>query len=384
MKSNFNLTFYNLLFALGTIAATYYNGVSFTPAKYAAMGIFGLLFVFALAKASRIGINPLFKKWAMWVLIATGINLLYEYTRVKAFPIEETMPLLIAFSATYLFTLDYDQLRRWFIPMSAIFAVIAVMSVIYGIGSFTINENSGGLELAKNQIGPAFSTIAIVCYIFAMQKDSKLWERAWFFVATVFNLYPPLYMGCRTALMCFFVVAIFVTFREYKVKGVFVLSVVVCSALIVLGKAELLDSLYTSFVGGRDVNDFSDMTAGRDIHMKLSWDYFCEHPVLGFYGSGDNYSQMPPNAHVFLLYYITKRGLFGALPYLVLYFSIFKQFYRSFKIGDVLAFGVLFVAIFESFAEYASPFGPGSTYTLTYLILGIFLRKKLIGHKLPK
>lgn len=381
MKGKFNITFYNLLFAIGTLAAAYYNGAYSTPAKYAAMGIFGLLFVFALVKAFKIGFNPLFKKWTIWIVIATGINLLYEYTRVKAFPMDVSIPLMIAFSATYLFTLDYNQLRRWFIPMSAIFAFMAVISVIYGIGSFMINENSGGLELAKNQIGICFSTIAIVCYIFAMQKDSKLWERAWFFVATVINLYPPLYMGSRAALLSFFVVAIFATFREYKLKGVFVLSLVVCSALIVFGKVELLDSLYTSFVGGRNVKDFSDMTSGRDVNMKLSWDYFCKHPIFGFYGSGDDYSQMPPNAHIFILYRITKWGLFGAVPYLSLYFSIFKQFYRSFKIGDVIVFGVLFVAIFESFAEYASPFGPGSTYTLTYLILGMFLRKELMGLK---
>lgn len=378
MKEKLNITFYNLLFALGTLAATYYNGVNFTPAKYAAMGIFGLLFVCALVKASKIGFSSLFKKWAIWIVIATGINLLYEYTRVQAFPMEVAMPLMIAFSATYLFTLNYDQLRRWFIPLSAIFSAIAVMSVIYGIGSFTINENSGGLELAKNQIGPCFSTIAIVCYIFAMKKDSKLWERAWFFVATVINLFPPLFMGSRAALLCFFVVAIFATFREYKVKGVFVLSLVVCSALIVFGKANLLDSLYTSLVGGRNVEDLSDMTSGRDVNMKLSWDYFCKHPIFGFYGSGDDYYQMPPNAHIFILYRITKWGLFGAMPYLALYFSIFKQFYRSFKIGDVMTFGVLFVAIFLSFAEYASPFGPGSTYTLTFLILGMFLRKEFL------
>jgi len=379
MKGKFNITFYNLLFVLGTLAAAYYNGVNFTPAKYAAMGIFGLLFVFALAKASKIGINPLFKKWAIWILIAMGINLLYEYTRVEAFPMEVSMPLMIAFSATYLFTLDYDQLRRWFIPMSAMLAAIAVMSVIYGIGSFTINENSGGLEIAKNQIGPCFSTIAIVCYIFAMQKDSKLWVRAWFFAATVLNLYPPLYMGSRAALLSFFVVAIFVTFREYKVKGIFVLSLLVYSALIIFGKFELMDSLYTSFVGGRNVNDFSDMTSGRDVNMKLSWDYFGKHPIFGFYGSGDDYSRMPPNAHIFLLNRITKWGLFGAVPYLALYFSIFRQLYRSFKMGNVIVFGVLFVAIFLSFAEYAAPFGPGSTYTLTYLILGMFLRKELMG-----
>lgn len=360
---------------IATVAAIYYNGVNVMIAKYVAMGLFAILFVCALSKSSKEGIKPIFRKWAIWLVLFTLVNMLYGMEPENWFPQEIAMPLMIAFSSTYLFTLDYEQLRKWFLPIGIILSFVAYMAVIDGIGSLTVNELSGGVDVAKNQIGPCFTSIAILSYVFFINKDTRVWERVVFGAVTILNLYPALYLGCRTALLSFFVVAVFTTFKAYRAKGVFILAIIGVSVMILFGKNELSDILYASFVGGRDVNDFSSMTSNRDVNMSESLDYFFRHPLFGFYGSGDGYNVMPANAHMYLLFYLTKWGLIGAIPVIALYVSICKIFYHSYKMKNIIIFALLFVAMVESLAEYCPPFGPGSCFTITYLILGIFLRE---------
>lgn len=373
MIKKYNITFYNLLFLIAAVAAIYYNGVNVMIAKYISMAIFAFLFVAAVVKSSKEGIKPIFKKWALWLVLFTLVNMLYGMEPKNWFPQEIAMPLMIAFSSTYLFTLDYRQFKKWFIPVGILLSFVAYMAVIRGVGSLVIHE-AGGLDVAKNQIGPCFTSIAILSYVFFIEKDTRFWERIVLGAATILNLYPALYLGCRAALLCFFVVAVFTTFKAYRAKGALILAIIGILVMVLFGRNELLDSLYASFVGGRDVNDFSSMTSGRDVNMAESLDYFFRHPLFGFYGSGDGYNVMPANAHIYLLYHITKWGLIGAIPAIALYVSICKIFYHSYKAKDIIVFALLFVAMVESLAEYAPPFGPGSCFTMTYLILGIYLK----------
>lgn len=363
---------------IAAVAAIYYNGVNVMIAKYIAMGLFALLFVCALVRSSKEGIKPIFRKWALWLVLFTLVNMFYGMEPKNWFPQEIAMPLMIAFSSTYLFTLDYEQLKKWFIPLGIVFSYIAYMSVIQGIGSLIVNENSGGVDVAKNQIGPCFTSIAILSYVFFINKDTRVWERVVFGAVTILNLYPALYLGCRAALLCFFVVAVFTTFKAYRAKGVFILAIIGVSVMILFGRELLSDLLYASFVGKRDVNDFSSMTSGRDVNMSESLDYFSRHPLFGFYGSGDGYDVMPANAHMYLFFHLTKWGLIGAIPAIALYISICKIFYHSYKAKDIIIFALLFVAMVESLAEYCPPFGPGSCFTMTYLILGIYLKDNKI------
>lgn len=358
---------------IATVAAIYYNGVNVMIAKYVSMGIFAFLFVCALIRSSEEGVLSIFKGWALWLVLFTLVNLIYGFEVKDIFPKEQAMPLMIAFSSTYLFTLDYEQLKKWFIPVGIILSFVAYMAVIEGIGSLTVNENSGGVDVAKNQIGPCFTSIAILSYVFFIEEDTRIWERVVLGVVTILNLYPALYLGCRTALLCFFVVAIFTTFRAYRVKGLVILVAIATVSIILFGKAELPAILYSSFVGQRDITDFSSMTSGRDVGIAQSLNYFFKHPLFGLYGNGD-IANGPENAHLYLLYQVTLRGLIGAIPAIVLYVSICKIFYRSYKVKNTIIFALLFVALAESIAEYAPPFGPGSCFTMTYLILGIYLK----------
>ena len=145
--------------------------------------------------------------------------------------------------------------------------------------------------------------------------------------------------------------------------------------LALVGGESIQEIIYTSIVGSRDVTDMDSLTSGRLSHADLSLDYFLSHPLFGFYGSGDGFNAMPPNAHIYILYRLTKWGLIGAIPYLLLYFSVFKIAYYGYKEKRLLIVGMFLLTFVESFSEYAPPFGPGSCFVPAFVFLGAYMRQ---------
>lgn len=366
------------IYSIGLCATIYYNGMNTGIAKMVAMCCIGLLCFLAYKRKNRIPAHPVFSSWVKWIIIAFCINIIYSlvgsFTFSQAFPSEQAIPLLVAFSSYYLIDSDDDKLNLYLMPICGFSAFCAIYSVLVGIGGFVVDEYYEA-GVAKNQIGAAFSTVAIICAVFSVEKGIKWWLRIPYIFFSILNVYPAIYFSCRAALIGYGVCVIFLLFREYKLKGLLILPFLLIFA-IVLGGESLQELLYTTLIGRRDTANMDDITSGRISAVNMSISYFSNHQFFGFYGSGEPYSKMPHNAHNFLILHITKWGVIGVIPYLALYFSIFKIFIRSFKAKHLLVMGTLFLAFLESFAEYAPPFGPGSCFTITYFLVGIFLRKE--------
>lgn len=369
---------YSILFAFAMVATIYYNGMNVQLAKYISMAIYAFLFVMAVIKTiSSGGKTPkIFRSWLGWLLLASLVNLIMSSNSFSLEGIlnaEIAMPLMVAFSSYYMFDIKRERLPYYMLPVCVISAIVAISSVISGLGGFVIDEYYEA-EVAKNQIGAAFASIAIISLVFMLELKRPVLKIGYGAISIV-CLYPAIFFSCRAALLSYLVVAAILLFRDYKFKGLIILVLLV-GAYALFASDSLEAILYDSVVGHRDATDLDELSSGRITHAALSLEYFFSHPLLGFYGSGDAVDQMPPNAHIFLLYRLTKWGIFGAIPFIALYFSVFKILVRSFRAKDLLLAGTLLLAFIESFAEYAPPFGPGSCFIVMYILLGYFLRQE--------
>lgn len=367
---------YLVLYAIAMVATIYYNGLNDPRAKLVSMVLFAVLFVLALIKRWQSKTNPkIFNKWLMWFLLACASNFLLAFNKMSTdslLNMEIAMPLMVAFSSYYLLDINRDKLSLYLLPICFFAAFCATTSVLSGLGGFSVAEGYDD-TIAKNQVGAAFASFAIICAVFSLEKKNLILKSA-FALLSVINLYPAIYFACRTALLSYIVVVTYLMFKDYKWKGVMVLPIIVM-LVVLFGGEELQDLLYDSIVRDRDANDFDSVSSGRLSQASISFSYFFGHPFLGFFGSGDGFNVMPPNAHIYLLYRLTKWGIIGAIPFIALYFSIFKVLLRSIKLEDLLISGLLLLAFVESFAEYSPPFGPGSCFIITFVLIGNFLKK---------
>lgn len=365
---------YIILFALGLSASIYYNGMNSSLAKYIAMGCLCLLTIISLFKIDKIT-KKVFAPILKWFGLTCVVNAIYYYIfdrNVDVFNLEILQPLIVMFSSYCLFDCKKEKLYLFFLPICIFSAFCGVQTILQGLGAFRVFEY-GEAELAKNQIGAAFTIVAIVSGVFAMDK-LKWWIRIIFVVLSIVNMYPAVFLGCRTAMLCYIIVIAILIFQSYGKKALVLIPVIV-GLIVILGGSSLQNLLYDSIVGRRDINDADSMTSGRLVHFTQSLDYFLSHPLLGFYGSGDSYGVMPPNAHIFVLFRLTKWGMVGAIPFLALYLYFFKWLVWSMKRNNILLSGILSFAYVESLSEYAPPFGPGSSFILLFFIIGIFLKQ---------
>lgn len=365
---------YYIFFGIGLAATIDYNGLNNPTTKMIAMACFAMLCAISIVKYNPFS-NKIFRPLLGWYFLACIINLVYSLINDRVLDIlnqDILLPIMVTYSSYSLFNLDRNKYKLFFLPICIFSAYCAIKTILQGIGSFSIYEY-GEVELAKNQIGAAYTTIAIICVVFAVEKQ-KLWLRLTYIGLSVLNLYPAIFFGCRTAQICYLIVVLFLLYRAYGWKIV-IMAPVLLLLSIILADNNILSFIYDSFVGNRDVSDADSLTSGRLSNLSQSIDYFLYHPFWGFYGSTDGYNVMPHNAHIFIMLRLTKWGIFGAIPFLAMYIYFLKIFIRSIKSKDLLVMSTLLIAYVESFAEYAPPFGPGSCFIPVFFIVGSYLKQ---------
>lgn len=370
-----------ILYATAIAATIYYNGTNNSLSKMVSMVVFGTLFVLALLKRADIRLRPkVFKTWLVWLLLACVVT--FVAGPLNGIPLSNTqfyfnleiaMPLMVAFSSYYLLDIKRDRLSMYMLPVCAFSAYCAVSAVLNGLGGFVVAETYDVI-VAKNQVGAAFTSVAIICLVFAMENKGKVLKLT-YVVLSIFCLYPTIFFTCRSALIAYFIVATFLFVRDYGAKSLLLIPLVLM-VIAAFGGDSIRSLMYDSIVGNRDANDLDDLSSGRITHLTSSLDYFLRHPILGEFGSGDDMSTFPPNAHVYLIYHLTRWGLLGAIPFIALYFSIFGIFIGSIKKRNLLIAGLLCLAFIESFTEYSPPFGPGSCFTIPYVLIGYYLKRE--------
>lgn len=363
------------LFCIGLAATIYYNGLNNSTAKLIAMLCFAILFLISISKKNPFT-NRIFLPLWLWYFLGCLSNTFFRFAMghygLDYLNMEILMPLMVAYSSYTLLEFNDKSIISFFLPLCLFSSWCAIQSVLQGVGSFSIFENDNP-DLVKNQIGAAFAVVSIACIVIAVEHHNT-WLKLIYTILSVLNLYPAIFLSCRTAQVSFVLVVIFLLFKKYRLKA-FIIVPLTILALVFIGGENLQNLLIESFVGNRDVTDVDDLSSGRVSRLSDSFNYFLDHPLFGFYGSGDNIMEMPENAHMFILFRLTKWGIIGSIPFIALYFTFFKIFIKSIRMNNMMVAGILLLAYIESFAEYTPPFGPGSSFIFMFVLIGVFLKK---------
>lgn len=359
---------YNWLFWGGIAATAGYLGLYNSALKSVAIACFSLLFVLALSKSSKSFKPKIYRMWLILIILGMGVCLL-RYGNNVSYAFDMAIPLMICYSSTYLLDSSEEELIKWFVPFSAFFCFCAFMSIIRGVGSFSMADYY--IEgVAKNQICPFFSIISTIAVGLALRNKLKLITKLYLFLVAAICIIPAIYLLNRTSLIGFGISCAFLVYTKGKLKGLFIFVALVVMVLLISGTS-ITDMLYQSIVGNRDASDLDDLTSGRFDRNDVAIEYISRHLAFGEIGQ----TELSVNPHMFILYPLTRFGLIGGIPFLILYGTIIWLFIKAYSRKELLCAGVLFMALFESLAEYAPPFGPGTTFVVCYMIVGMFIKK---------
>lgn len=359
-------TWIKLLFGIG-IAATAANlGLYLEWVKYVAVVVFLVLFIIAIINSRLKSIPNIFKLWLVVIIMAIPTCLFHSGNIEQVF--QTSIPLMIAFSSTYLFHLDEKQFLKWFLPLSFFISYCAVSSVIKGVGSFTIAD-SYIYGVAKNQICPFFAIVSAISFSLALQPQIKIFTRLYLSFTTLICICPSICLLNRTSIIAFVLVAFLVVYARKGLKGIIAFSLILSIILIISGSS-IINVLYDSIIGQRDASDLNSLTSGRVSMNREAMNYIADHILWGEVGTNHRLDFDP---HLYLLNIGVRFGLITGLPFYILYISIIWLFIKAFKNKDLLCIAVLLIALLESLSEYASPFGPGTTYVFCYIIVGVFI-----------
>lgn len=372
----FLLALHSTLFSLAFSGTTAFIG---NICRTIAIDIFALLTGLALFKVFVRGVRVSKEIKFFWFSILFSLVSLGFYDLLGC-PFlfsdirELLIPLMILFSSYVLFDINDDILRRDFI----VFGVVASFCSVYLV------LNTGGFEIyqlyrsgvAKNQIGPFFAQVALVIlYYLLSEKDKK--TKVVLIVSFVCICALPIYLRARTSLFCVLFGSVFLLCYKGKLRLLLYISLALIFVNFCFGNylgGIIQESLFANY----DISDIDSLTAGRYSRIERSLQMIRQNLLFGASMSDMSqsvfFSLSDTPVHVYLLLKIVKYGIIGGFSFIMAYCGVVYCGWRSIKNNHTTVFLCLLVAIITSFAEYSSPFGPGTSYVICYMLLGRQLR----------
>lgn len=377
MKSKF----IPILFGLGVVVSTINLSMDLPGTRELAMLAFGLLFLLSIRKTLSVrNGNPFFNKWIYCVAYSYIIAFIYQTNapmNVMNEPLVMAMPLIICVSSACTLDMSIEDFKKWFTFFCPLAIIGAIYIILFNGGGFVILDMYND-AVEKNQICPFFSIISILSLTYAIERSSGSYLKVLYYVTFVACLLPNVYLSARASLISTLVACMVVVYSRYKSKGI-VVAVLFVMILFYIKGNQIVNLLNQSVIGRRDLTDFDDLTSGRVSLTERAWEDFLHYFWFGGFAddqfSYSFLSQYSNRPHMFILWKWLQFGLIGGLGYLISYLSIFKMMSLAYKLKEHACLGGLFVALFLSFAEYGSPFGPGMTYVLLYIMVGQMIRK---------
>lgn len=322
------------------------------------------------------------KIW-LFMLFLLGVELLIvpDYAKELFFWNFRTVaiPWVLSFSSYILF--KDSQIK--------IIKGLSIIAPIVGLTAIFIVSNSGGLVIdliyrhgiSKNQFGPFIAIFGVISIYLSIENKNFLYKMILLGVGFACFMCIVV-LRARTATIAMLAISCYLLWGQYKWK-----SIIIATFLFIIVSifwAEGIETLRFSLFGGRDLNNLDDVTSGRTSRNEESINFFLNHPLWGALTDKDLQSHNIWNEtylipHLFILWKIVCYGIIGSFPFLVIYatvlISLIKMIRRNLK-NAILPVICLLIGFVTSLSEYESPFGPGTSYILCYILYGNYLQRK--------
>lgn len=269
--------------------------------------------------------------------------------------------------------------------------VLGYMIFVTFFGLFMIFVHGNGFHISeiylissKNQIGPIIASVALMSFISLFISKEKLnLNKFLLIVLFVINLADLIVLRNRSGLVALAVCLLVFFMSKIKLKKRYsrntLLIPLIITGLAILITSNVLnpifDIIYNSFTLNYNTSDLNSLSANRtDVYMSVL-QFLKVSPFFGEVQLQSNISETP---HNFLLNLWLNYGILGMLPVTIFYISIWLfVLYKTFigRKTDISLYLLLFMLVISMF-EYTYPFGPLSTVSFSWILLGNYLNNE--------
>ena len=226
-------------------------------------------------------------------------------------------------------------------------------------------------DYGKNEIA-VLLLFSLVIGIVLYEPDSIL-KKVFKYVSILFILVDIMCLRCRSSFLG--VVFMFGTLSIYSNKMTKKIRFTVIFSLLALtvyflANPDSFDSFLIQIVyAGRNVSDFSDLSSGRDLEIKLGLELFIKAPFFGFGHAGTTID----------CFYASALANYGLLAWPLIVMALLPVMWscinlKNGKKEDLCFFIIAFSMFFVSLCEEQAPFGPGVRCYFLWLMWGILLQ----------
>lgn len=319
-----------------------------------------------------IALINIFRVWLyMIILFAISLCFFPDYTFEAAVGDlkELVIPAVVAFIGYQLLTCSDKQLRLG-LSCLAVFAAICAVSIILNTGGITILQQYRQ-DVFKNQTSPVFAQISLICVALFIRNKVNKQVKIILIISGLVCFSFCVINRARTATLSCLVITAYLLWEKYgsKIFRYLPIAIILCCFVFY---DNILEIFKASFIGTGSVHTINDLSSGRVERNEASIEFISENPIFGAIEEPYIWTNfLVP--HFYILWKLVKYGLLFAAPFLVVYFklaiTVYKNAKRNWLIWEVPA-ACLLLAYITSFAEYSSPFGPGTSYVICYLLVG--------------
>jgi len=341
-----------------------------------------VLFVKALFKLiiRQVKVPKTISIWFTMVLVSFLLYMLYaDSPSIILADIRQIfLPLAITFSSYVIFYNKQGNFERTFIFL-CLFTAICSLYALASSGGFTIMAlyRDG---IVKNQTAPYFAQFCIIAFLTALNTNKR--ALSVLMLITAFSLLAyPVVLRARTATLGTLFIIAFAFIKKYRIRVVYLIPIL-CGILLISFGDEINKIFESSIIGNVNASDLDSISSGRLSRNESSFSHWMGYFFFGTLSTFNQISSQITNnsyliPHLFLLWTLVKYGLIGSLPFIIVYFINFFtaiKIYKSDYKKNQFMFLCLALSYIISLAEYSAPFGPGSSFILTYILFGISIK----------
>ena len=360
--------FYNIiLFAMVIIMVSYDAIYSIIP-RIVMLVLQGLAFLWFASSVPKYFLSSRRNKFlsTMIVLIVvvtiyfslTGGDKVSDFTFYKQF-----LLCTLCIFPFFVYSVSEKQLSRLFI----ILAIISIYSFLYILG---VNRSEN-----ENAYGGGYFVLAVMPLgLFVLRRKSMLIQSAWMiivFALVLYSLKRGDILACSLSIIVFFL-AKYLQGKNVRAGSIFLLIVTIAVGAILINQMMETSELFQQRLDATREGDTSER------EYALYFAYYMDAPlynkVFGFGFNGtENLSFWGHRAHNDWLEFLIGEGLFGAIPYLILFVTLLRYSLRKMTSSETRPI-LLVIMVIWLVKSFFSMFFFSTPTIMIFILIGYIFR----------
>ena len=368
-KITSGLLYVSLLVLFISYTPIVYNNVWYGVCRYALYTMLGSVSVISFSW--NVCLRSSILRCILVCILFIGLEFLFFYSKAFHVVWDDLIQLILVF-LSILIGFNWQQ-DKYAVKKMIIFYCICASF----LGCYTINEYVGSFVIAnqymvdgKNQLGGILAVSGAMAFYLALCIEKRKLCLFLFSIAFIFLFI----IRARSAITALLMFVLFLVFRNYSLKKILI-YILLLGIIFLLFYNNIVEGIYLSFLGSKDVNDLDNISSGRIGRNIEGINYFFDNFFTGELLYPSNIALI----HNYLLLRFVRYGIW-AFPFAILYFYIIIFILKNIRRASVVNFeqiGVylLIIPFIISLLEPSFPFGPGSVQVFTYILFGYSLNK---------